>query len=286
MPGLDAQVLGLHLLSRSTAAAAAIASALLATSAFGATPSDPGARPWLDAPLGYLLRTGDELGVDVALLLRVVGQLTGDSRASEVAEIRRLGFTDHEIGRLAPLFTLELPVLAAAGPTIEPLPPPSLPPAPSPADRQTLDGRRANAATCLDRAAACELGPGCTDWATDPRFVGLELTHQAAWLLFVRWRRCPVEIELEDLQIRLAGRLLGELVNDHDYSETHLERVATLGHLGYGDRTEADWVRTVLAARSPAGCWGAKPGGPCHPHPTALALWALALAERSGAWKP
>lgn len=241
-------------------------------------------RPWLDAPLAFLLNTPAEFGVDVALLLRVVGQITGDSRASEIAEIRRLGFPESEIGRLAPLFAADLPILPPAETPVEALPEAPLPPAPSPASRRTLDGEQARAGTCLERAAACELGSGCIAWASDPEASGLEMTHQAAWLVFVRWRGCSAGLDLDALGARLAGRLLGELAVDSTYSETHLERLATLGQLGYADRFQPAWIRTVLEARTQQGCWGGTVGAPCHPHPTVLALWTLALAERAHRW--
>lgn len=287
MLGLDADLHRAHLLTPLAVPARAVigaAATLLLLSPLPSEADPTSARPWLDAPLGYLVRTEDELGVDVAVLLRIVGQLTGDSRAIEVSEIRRLGFTEREIGLLAPLFALELPVLPPAPRAVAPIAPAPLPPEPPPAARTTADGRRANAVTCLEPAASCRLAPGCVDWATDPRLAGLELTHQAAWLLFVRWRSCPLAIDAEALQRSLAGRLLGELALETRYSETHLERLATLGQLGSADRFEPEWLRTILRARSPAGCWGAAPEAPCHPHPTALALWALALAERAGRW--
>jgi hypothetical protein len=273
---------------RAGSAAAAIVATALALSTGQPASAWPGAsagRPWLDAPLGFLLHTRAEFGVDVALVLRIVGQLTADSRALEVSEIRRLGFEPAELRELAPLFPLQLRTLEPPRSPVEPTLPPPLPDLPAP-ERGASPGRRANAATCLGPAASCTLSPGCVEWATDPRRAGLELTHQAAWLLFVRWNDCPLAIDTDALQASVLGRLLGELAVERSYSEAHLERVATLGHLGHADRIDPEWARTILAARSPEGCWGAKPGGPCHPHPTALALWALAHAERAGRWDP
>jgi hypothetical protein len=100
----------------------------------------------------------------------------------------------------------------------------------------------------------------------------------------VRWRQCPTPFDVDELASRLAGRLLAEQRGDPSYSTTTLLRLATLGQLGYTDRFEPKWVWAVLDARTPTGCWGAEAGGACHPHPTALALWVLALAEHGGGW--
>jgi hypothetical protein len=255
------------------AIAAALSPALGAERAQGA--------PWADAALGYLLRTDGEFPIAAAIFLRAAGQLAGDARAVEIAEIRRIGSLDRDREAVSRLFELDLQVFTARLPPHAPESGPPTPAAPddvgSPASRPPL----VLAPACLARAARCALEADCLAAAVEPNALP---EPSALWLLFVRWASCKTTVDVDVHASRLAGRLLAEQRRDPAYSTTSLLRLATLGQLGYADRFDPKWVRTVLDARSPQGCWGAEAGGACHPHPTALALWVLALAEHGGGW--
>jgi hypothetical protein len=92
-----------------------------------------------------------------------------------------------------------------------------------------------------------------------------------------------VNLDLEDLRSNLVARLRSEIETDSAYSETALERIATLGQLGHADELSPLWWPTIVGAQGGPGCWGVKRGGPCHPHPTVLALWALAHLDAARA---
>lgn len=238
---------------------------------------------WLGAPLDYLLHTGDEFPPITALYLRAAGQATANPIAVEVAAIRRLELNDEKIGALAPFFESDLEVLpplestAAAQPRQDgsraasriPLPGPRLAP---PLSRD-----------CLARIARCDSDLACTPTIDEdkPRRPATEV---ALWLLYSFWSGCIAPSDASPLAARIAGELERELESDSTYSPENLLRMAMLGHLGAARWIDPQWVRAILEARTPDGCWGDRAGGDRNPYATALALWALALAERANRW--
>jgi hypothetical protein len=105
------------------------------------------------------------------------------------------------------------------------------------------------------------------------------LTHQAVWVLFARWLGCDVGLDVEDLRRRYAARLLVELRAEADPSDLFFERLAVLASLGFAGSIERSWLDALLASQQLEGCFPASADVPCHPHPTALALWALGHAQ-------
>jgi hypothetical protein len=132
---------------------------------------------------------------------------------------------------------------------------------------------------CPIEALGCVLSDACRAFA-DLEASGGILTHQAVWLLFAHWRGCALPIDLEPRARRYAGRLLAEARADAVPSDLFCERLALLGHLGFGAAIEPRWIEALLAAQQPEGCFPASATVRCHPHPTALALWALAHSGR------
>lgn len=255
------------------AGAAALLAALALTGDAGAEVS-PELDRLLAGGLAYLASTGDELGVDVVVLLEVLADLTGDERARRVAELRRRGLAPAKVEPFEALFGIAKPVLDGRRDRKGP--------------RPAVGGREADRAPaaprmsdCLVAAARCSIAPDCEQVALDRNASGRELTHQAVWLLFVRWLDCATEADLEALRANLVARLRSEIDADSSYSETSLERLAVLGQLGHADQISPLWWPTLVGAQGGPGCWGVARGGPCHPHPTILALWALTHLDAS-----
>jgi len=244
---------------------------MLLVAALTPAPLAADAGGWMDGALDYLESTHDEFGGDVAVLLEVVAQLTGEPRAAAVATARRSTLPPDEREDLAPLFEIAKPILRRPGSAVGTGSAVAGSAAPSAEPIRTPIHR------CLKAAIHCELTPACLATVEDRAAPGFEAAHPAVWLLFVRWRGCRAPIDLDAMQRDLVERLEAELKRDPTYSEVSLERVATLGQLGYGAEIDPLWEPTILGARSEQGCWGVTYGAPCHPHPTVLALWALAI---------
>jgi hypothetical protein len=238
----------------------------------------------LEPALDYLATTHDELGFDVVVLLELIAELTTEDRPEQVAARRLSGQSAEDLRDYGPLLGLAKPVLEPAAGAGRRLRRSRATESLGTVPAEETSAIDASPAPCLVAALDCRLDLECRAYVEDERAVGLSLTHQAVWLLFVRWSGCSLEVDLEELHQRLAERLLAEQRADPVFSEVMLERLATLGHLGSARRLEPRWVATVLEARHPAGCWPVEIGGACHPHPTVLALWALAHADRAGRW--
>jgi len=101
------------------------------------------------------------------------------------------------------------------------------------------------------------------------------------WLLFAHWTECGLDLDVEALRHRYAARLLAEARSDPEPSDLFFERLAVLGSLGFGAAIEARWLDVLHASQQAEGCFPASAEIPCHPHPTALALWALGHAKPS-----
>ncbi len=162
-----------------------------------------------------------------------------------------------------------------------PFPPASaadLPAPPGVRDLGATDGDP-RAGTCPVEALSCSVGEACLEFAArDTR--GKALTHQALWLVFAHWRGCKLPVDADALRLRYAARLLAEARADPVPSDLFFERLALLGQLGYAAAIEPRWIEALRASQRPQGCFPADRSSRCHPHPTALALWALGHQAR------
>jgi hypothetical protein len=243
------------------------------------TPENPdplpaGLRGALDRGLADLETTRTEFGLDVAIATQIVGELTGDARAARIVTARRASFHADEMQQLGRLFDLAKPILPEAsitGVTASwTVPDPNM---------SLGSGGGALINRCLADALECRLDEECRAFVGLDHQWGTVLTHQAVWVLFARWAGCSLEIDLEERRRTFGANLAKEMRADPVFTDLAAERLATLGHLGFGATIEPTWIAALLAAQQPDGCWRMGPGGPCHPHPTALALWALAVVH-------
>jgi hypothetical protein len=240
----------------------------------------PGWSAALEGALGYLATTTAEFGVDALVAVQIVGELTGDPRAEQVVVSRRPAMRPQDLERYGLLLEVPKPVLEGASLAgVQPSPttpdPGMLPPA----------GEPNILVTCLTEVLQCRLSETCRAFVELDDQWGYVLTHQAVWILFARWAGCPLPVDLESRRRTFGANLVKEIRADPGFSDLAAERLAMLGHLGFGREIEPAWISTLLAAQTAEGCWRPRADRPCHPHPTALALWALALARSAGAWR-
>jgi hypothetical protein len=228
----------------------------------------------LDGGLSYLAETEGEFGVDVAVALQIVSDLTGDPRGREIAEARLDELRSSDLVRYGVLLGWPKPVMPAAILTR------SVPLGTAPRPHFELPAPENVVVECLTEVLRCEMPDRCRRFAKADDYWGYPLTHQGVWALFSYWMGCELESDLEALRQTLAARLVAEAGADAAYSELGAERLAMLGHLGFSTSIEPDWVSAILEAQQDEGCWGLTLGGQCHPHPTGVALWALAVSAR------
>ncbi len=244
-----------------------LTAALAAACASGA-PQGPAGRDAAGRALEYLRTTRDEAGVDVAVAVQIYREQTGDPRADAAFEALRARLRGGDVERFAALLRAPKPPFPAGS-----VPPP-LPRGTSPVADEDDDRTR----SCLPEALACQISDDCRAFARREAS-GSVLTHQAAWLLFARWAGCPLDLDADALRARYAAGLLAELRAEPHPSDLFFERLAVLGSLGFGRAIERQWLDALLASQRPEGCFPANESTPCHPHPTALALWALGHAD-------
>jgi hypothetical protein len=242
--------------------ALAVALAAVAYGAALAAGKDPAARRALD----YLRTTGDETGVDALVAVEAYGELSGDPLAAEVVRAARARVSPAELERFGTLLGRPKPPFPEASAAV--LAAPSGKP-----DLGATDGDP-RAGTCPVEALSCSVSESCLEFAARDTW-GKALTHQALWLVFAHWRGCKLPVDEDALRRRYAARLLAEARADPVPSDLFFERLALMGHLGYGAAIEPEWIEAAWASQQPQGCFPADPSARCHPHPTALALWAL-----------
>lgn len=248
-----------------------IAAAVL-LSGCGACEPDPPARGPADRALDYLDATRDELGLDVVLSIRIYAAATGDERAAAIAARRRAGLSAGEVGRYGALLDAS----------------------PRPYPAATLDADAVDAAvvgdddtdddrvrTCPEAMLACEVDDACRQFAETDGRGGYFLTHQAVWLAFARWLECAPGVDVEARR-RAIGTALAAEARAHGAVDGDLaiERLALLGELGFTAELTPERMAELAASQQPAGCFPVDPQVRCHPHPTGLALWAMARAPR------
>lgn len=225
----------------------------------------PAAQLAAERAIEHLAITRDELGLDVVVSVQIYAAQKDDARAAEVAGELRAGLSASELERYGVLLDVEKTVFAASrigeagGP-------------PRPEDELGDD----RSSRCLEEVLACSLAPDCVEYLELPDRGGYVLTHQAVSLLFARWIGCELPIDVDARRRAIGARLVEEMRSDPDATELAFERIAVLGHLGF-PIDPAEWDR-VLGAQHENGCFSVAPGGECHPHPTGVAVWALAHA--------
>lgn len=238
----------------------------------GCAPPEPTAPDAAGRALEYLRTTTHEAGIDVAVAVQIYGEQSDDRRADAVVAALRARARAQDLASFGPLLERAKPPFPAASAA-------RLPPALA-GGRSDDDGDEAR--VCMQAMLACRIDALCREFA-EREASGSILTHQAVWLLFGRWMDCSHDLDVESLRHRYAARLFAETRADPEPSDLFFERLAMLGSLGFGSALEPAWLAALRASQQPEGCFPASAGVRCHPHPTALALWALAHARQEGA---
>lgn len=234
-------------------------------------PAAPEYQPAALRALDYLETTHDEMGIDVVVATQIYGALTGDPRGDEVAEARRPTLRASDVELFGVVLEIEKP----------PFPPASLdgiavnaPPNPD----DVLDDR---VASCPEEILGCVVSSECREFVELDDRGGYVLTHQALWLLFHAWLGCTSDVDVEARRRTFGARIAREIAADPMVSDLYAERLAMLGHLGFGSAIREEWMDPLIAAQQPEGCFPVSDTVLCHPHPTGLALWAIA---HTGEW--
>lgn len=238
-------------------------------------PADERGERWASARtagIAYLDGTDLELGLDVVVALQIVGEQSGDGYATSVAESRRQSLSPEDLGELGSL--LDIPKTRFDAASTRGIAPPSETPDPSqqpPAEAPDVNDCLVEALGCAPSRECIQLGNAEGQW-------GYVLTHQAVWLLFLRWAECEAPLDVDARRRAIAVALLAEMRHDPVIGDLAVERLAMLGHLGFGSELEESWLDATLDAQQPTGCWRLGPELDCHPHVTGVALWALSVA--------
>jgi hypothetical protein len=216
----------------------------------------------------YLAITTDELGLDVVTSLQIYAAMRAHARAAEVAELRTATLRPTELERYGELLDIEKTPFPAG--SIDDAAPDLAPPNPT----DELEDDRSS--RCLEEVLACEVASDCAEFLALEGRGGYVLTHQAAALLFARWTDCALPVDVDARRLAIAARLAAEMRADPIASELAYERLAMLGHLGFAGAIEPGWWTVLLESQRDEGCFAVAADRPCHPHPSGVALWALA----------
>jgi hypothetical protein len=233
-------------------------------------PSASALEPVAAAALGYLESTNDELGIDVVVSLQIYAGARASTRAEALASMLTGGLRASDVERYGALLSLDKGGFPAS--LLDGVPASGAPVLPADTREDDLGVR------CPLDALACRLDDACRAFVLEPDRGGYVATHQALLLLFWRWAGCPADAALEGGRRPLGARLVQETAADPSGGDLFLERLAMIGHLGFAAHIEDPWWEQLAAMQRPEGCFPASPTIPCHPHPTGLALWALAHA--------
>jgi hypothetical protein len=220
------------------------------------------------AAIEYLDDTTDELGADVVASLMIYGDLKDEPRALEVAAGLRARLPSSELERYPGL--LDAPVPAFSPSTLEGVTPSAT--TPDPFDDLGDD----RASRCLEETFGCAFSDPCLDFVREDDRWGYVLTHQAVWLLFAELNECEAGIDVEERRHTFAANLVAAMRADPRASDLSYERLALLGHLGFASEVDPAWLELIVVAQTDEGCLPLRRGEPCHPHPTGVAVWALA----------
>lgn len=249
------------------------AGAALAARQPDSPPEDPlrtDARAALDRALSWLDGSHDDLSVDSVFLLRLIQGAMPSSRAGALAE-RGLPAAQRD-----PTYRLFAELLESKRPPHPPraLPAAEVPGVPNPA--QPFDEKFSD--TCLHGALACRFAPGCREYILRLGQWGYVLSHQVLFFLFAREKGCDLGVDLDGWLGRLAAAMLREHTVDRHFSDLYAERMALGAYAGFRELLRPAWIREVLRAQDPSGCWhwSAEREG-CNDHTTGMAAWVLAL---------
>jgi hypothetical protein len=248
----------------------------------GASGSAGSISVWCDTrnrALAWLGTAPTEYGVDALVMLDATGELLNDPGFHQVVVARTPEVKPSEIAIFGVLLDHPKPPFppasldgVAASSTV---PDPEMP-APTTADGGNL------IEACLEEALGCNPSADCLAFVGEEDRWGYVLTHQSVWLLLTRWMGCSVPIDVDARRLVFGANLVKETAADPSFRDLYAERLAMLGHIGFGAAIEPAWVDTLLAAQEPEGCWRVAPTNACSPHPTSLALLALAHARIAG----
>jgi len=224
-------------------------------------------QPSADRALDYLEATDSELGLDVVVMVQILGETTGDPRAAEVVDALVPRLRDSDVERYGALLEMDKPRLRPA----------SLEGAePGVGDPDPLDDLMDDRVQrCPVEALECRVDDACRGFVELDDRGGYVLTHQALWLVFAHWAGCETGIDVEERRRAFAASLVRGIRADTDVDDLYGERIALLGHLGFASEIEPAWVDALLEAQQPEGCFPVDGDVSCHPHPTGLALWTL-----------
>jgi membrane protease YdiL (CAAX protease family) len=228
------------------------------------------ARASLERALAYLDRHHDELPVDAVFLLRLIEGALPATRAREIAE------KGMPAARQDPTYPLFQEILETPRPAHPRRALPAYvvdgPPNPGqPFDEPFSD-------TCLKGALECRWAPGCREYKTRLGQWGYVLTHQVLFFAFAKEKRCPWDVDPDQFLGVLARAMLREHEAHPEWSDLFAERMGLGLYLGFREFLREEWIRVILRAQEPEGCWrwdSSQPG--CSHHSTGMAAWVLAL---------
>lgn len=225
--------------------------------------------------LGWLAETDAEIGVDSLVMLDAAGELAARTATSEVIAARKPDVSASELAAYGLLLEQAKPPFAAA--SLDGVPPNAGTPEPK-MPAPTSQGGGSLIEACLQAALGCQTPPECESYVSATDSWGFVLTHQAVWLLFAHWRWCSVPVDLEERRRSVAASIVKEAGVDPTPGDLYAERLAMLGHLGFGESYDPDWITSLRAQAGPSGCLRAAEGGDCSTHTTSLAVLALTHA--------
>jgi hypothetical protein len=237
--------------------------------------------PWdraFSSGIAWLEHAG-ELGVDALVFAAAAGELVKSEPAAALVAHRRKSLSDSDVGPFGKLLDLAKPPLAAASldgvKASAGKPDPSMP-------MPVGDAGESLVERCLRGAVTCTPSPACDAFVQREDRWGYVLSHQGVALVIAHWAGCRPPFDVEAHRRRIAADLVAETRAFPHYGDLFVERLAILGHLGFAESYEPDWIASLRAAQQPSGCWPVVAGQPCSAHATALALLALAHAHRAG----
>ncbi len=218
----------------------------------------------------FLDRRSGTLRLDVVSLLRFIEGAWPASGAGAVAErAKAAAMADPTY----PAFSMMIDR------PFRPLPPRPLDgverPAPSADPGVPFDEERSD--RCLQQALRCRFTPECA--ADESRDAGgYTLSHQVLYHLFATMQSCPTAPDHGRALDRRAARMYREHLSAAGVDDLFVERMGIGAFAGYRRFLRPDWLRAILAAQRPSGCWRAAGSATtCNDHTTGMAALVLSL---------
>jgi membrane protease YdiL (CAAX protease family) len=228
------------------------------------------ARGSLERALTFLERSRDELSVDAVFLLRLIEGALPGTRARAIAE-KGMPAAERD-----PTYGLFREILQAPR---RPHPRQALPHyvvGGNPDPKQPFDEPFSD--TCLKGALECRWAPGCREYQTKLGQWGYVLTHQVLFFVFAKEGRCAWDMDPDQYLGAFARAMLREHEAHPEWSDLFAERMGLGIHAGFREFLREEWIRTILGAQEPEGCWRWNSSRPeCSDHSTGMAAWVLAL---------